>query len=227
MAELTYPVGMHPDLEQPEYFPNLHASLCVYIRDWLSPRLPEHYLLAVEQGLSMTDPFGEEQTYRPDVRIDRAAVAPSSQPQVAVLEPPAFEVSLPTFTQRLLTIRDQDRSLITTIEILSPANKRKSGPEQFARKQHDLARQGVHLVEIDLLRQGLRRIDDERVKAADYLFTVQRAEGGVASCWRARLGETLPAIPIPLRYPDADVPLPLETILREFMTKSGLARRLA
>ena len=225
MATSAYPVGMHPALEQPEHFPGLHTVLIADIYYWLSPRLPANYSVSVEQGLKMTDPFDDDQPYRPDIRIDQTASGSQAAAEVAVLSPPAFEVKLTGVNQRFLTIRDADSNLITTLEILSPANKRGSGLDAFVRKQGDLADQGVHLVEIDLLRKGTRRYD-ERAAAADYLITVQRAETNVASCWPARPGEALPTIPVPLRYPDADVPLPLETVLREFMTKSGLGRRL-
>jgi len=59
--------GMHPTLEQPKYFPDLHASFNVYIRDWLAPRLPECYTISVERGLSMVDESGASKQYRPDI----------------------------------------------------------------------------------------------------------------------------------------------------------------
>ncbi|MEN0003113.1 MAG: DUF4058 family protein [Bacteroidota bacterium] len=182
MAEKKEPqVGMHSMLEQPRYFPDLHASLCVEIRYWLAPRLPAAYSISVNI---------------------------SSQPQ------------------RYLAIRDNDEQLITTIEILSPANKTGDGYEDFRRKQEHLAKQMVHLVELDLLTQGKRRWQDERVDQADYVMTVQRATSAIANVWATALGEALPIIPIPLCDPDADVPLPMERIFREYLTKSGLHRRL-
>ena len=219
-------VGMHPTLEQPRYFPDLHASLNVYIRDWLAPRLPERYSISVERGLSMTDPSGASKQYRPDARIDRVESPETPYADASVVQPPSFTVDVPNQPQRYVAIRDGDQQLVTTIEILSPANKTGDGYEDFRRKQEALARQEVHLVEIDLLTEGKRRWRDARVDQADYVITVQRATSEIANVWATALGEALPTIPIPLRHPDADVPLPLERILQEYLTKSGLARRL-
>jgi hypothetical protein len=84
-----------------------------------------------------------------------------------------------------------------------------------------------HLVEIDLFRQGKRRYREERVDdQVDYVITVQRAGSSLANVWAAPLGEALPAIPVPLLAPDADVPLPLEYLLQEYLSKSGLGKRL-
>ena len=87
--------------------------------------------------------------------------------------------------------------LVTTIEVLSPANKTGDGYEDFRRKQELLAEKGIHLVEIDLLKQGKRRWRDERVDQADYVMTVLRAGSSLANVWVAALGEALPAIPCP------------------------------
>ena len=219
-------VGMHPTLEQPRYFPDLHASLCVDVRYWLAPRLPERYAISVERGLSMTDEFGAPKQYRPDARIDRVESPETPYADAVTVQPPSFTVDVPNQPQRYLAIRDGDQQLVTTIEILSPANKTGDGYEDFRRKQEALARQEVHLVEIDLLTEGKRRWRDARVDQADYVITVQRATSEIANVWATALGEALPTIPIPLRHPDADVPLPLERILQEYLTKSRLGRRL-
>jgi hypothetical protein len=116
--------------------------------------------------------------------------------------------------------------LVTTIEVLSPANKTGDGYEDFRRKQEQLAEKGIHLVEIDLLKQGKRRWRDERVDQCDYVMTLQRAGDSLANVWAVALGAALPAIPVPLLAPDADVPLPLELILQEYLEKSGLGKRL-
>jgi hypothetical protein len=218
--------GMHPTLEQPRYFPDLHASLCVDIRYWLDPRLPDRYSISVKRGLSTTDAAGAAKQYRPDASIDRAESPETPYAESIVVQPPSFNVDIPSQPQRSIAIRDREERLVTTIEMLSPANKTGDGYEDFRRKQEQLAEKGIHLVEIDLLKQGKRRWRDERVDQADYVMTVQRAGSNIANVWAAALGETLPVIPIPLLAPDADVPLPLEYILQEYMEKSGLGKRL-
>jgi len=219
-------IGMHPTLEQSRYFPDLHASLNVYIRDWLAPRLPERYTISVERGLSMTDASGASKPYRPDARIDRAESPETSYAETIAVQPPSFTVDIPGQPQRYVAIREGGERLVTTIEVLSLANKTGDGYEDFRRKQEQLAEKGIHLVEIDLLKQGKRRWRDERVDQADYVMTLQRAGDSLANVWAVALEETLPSIPIPLLAPDADVPLPLELILQEYLRKSGLGKRL-
>ena len=52
--------------------------------------------------------------------------------------------------------RGEDRQLVTSIELLSPANKAagEQGRELYLRKQREILQSKVHLVEIDLLRGG-------------------------------------------------------------------------
>ncbi|MEO0339170.1 MAG: DUF4058 family protein, partial [Bacteroidota bacterium] len=208
-------VGMHPMLEQPEYFPDLHVSFNVYIRDWIAPRLPEHYRISVERGLSMTNESRGKNRYRPDTRIDQIESPQASYANTLIIQPPSFAIDIPSQPQRYLAIRDKDDHLITTIETLSPANKVGDGYEDFRHKQEHLARQGVHLVEIDLLTNGKRRWRDDRVDNAQYVSTVLRSNHEIANVWATALEEALPTIPVPLREPDADVPLPIEYILQE------------
>ncbi len=168
--------GMHPTLEQPRHFPDLHASLSVYIRYWLTPRLPERYTVSVERGLSMTDASGASKPYRPDARIDRAESPETSYAETIAVQPPSFTVDIPGQPQRYVAIRDEDERLVTTIEVLSPANKTGDGYEDFRRKQEQLAEKGVHLVEIDLLKQGKRRWREPSRLCDD--FAARRRQSG-------------------------------------------------
>jgi len=181
----------------------------------------------VEKGLSMSGPDGRTKRYRPDVRIDQAEDAGEAYVPELVVDTPFFTVDIPHQPQLTLAIRDGDRRLITTIEVLLPANKKGDGYEDFRLKQQQLAEQGIHLVELDLLTQGQRRWRDERVDAADYVLTLQRGTDEIASVWAVSQGEALPTIPVPLRAPDTDVPLPVERVLQEYLSKSGVGRQVS
>ncbi len=67
----------------------------------------------------------------------------------------------------------------------------------------------VHLIEIDLLRRGTRPFNHPRLPETAYLVTVTRVQLGSVEVWPIRLQDSLPTIPVPLRSPDADVPLEL------------------
>ena len=226
MADQPQHVGMLPALESPKHFADLHASVSVYIRDWLSPRLPNHYAISVERGLSMLDEYGEPERFRPDVRIDDGHNGGGTAVATLTTDEPTFLVDIPDRQQRVVTLRDADNNLVTTMEILSPANKTIAGLVTFDYKQQLLAKQNVNLVEIDLLRNGHRRLKDEKLARADYVMSVLRSGSETAEVWTTSPGQPLPTIPIPLREPDQPVALPLEQIMQEFLTKSGLGRRL-
>lgn len=220
-------VGMHPGLEEPDRFHDFHTSIIVDIRYALAPALPITYEISVEKTLSLFDDFGERKDYVPDARIDVVETSLSSAATVTTTEfEPNFLLESPAKPQRFLAIYDGEGTLVTTIEILSPANKKGIGFEEFSRKQRHLASQGINLVEIDLLRKGSRRWTGNRASNVDYLFTVQREAASSVEAWSASVGEELPKIPVPLRYGDGQVPLSLEEVVTAYLQKSGLGRRL-
>jgi hypothetical protein len=92
------------------------------------------------------------------------------------------------------------------IEFLSPTNKI-PGPrrERYLRKQQDYLDGGVNLVEIDLIRAGIR---------TDYQICVRRLmQLEEPEVYRAPLRERLPIIRIPLRPKDKDIPLDLQDLI--------------
>ena len=174
----------------------------------------------------MTDERDEPERFRPDLRIDGSNTGGDTAVATLTIDEPTFLVDIPDRQQRILTLRDADNNLVTTMEILSPANKTTNGMVIFDHKQQLLAKQGVNLVEIDLLRNGHRRLKDEKLVRANYVMSVLRSGSETAEVWTTSPGQPLPTIPIPLREPDQPVALPLEQIMQEFLTKSGLGRRL-
>ena len=113
----------------------------------------------------------------------------------------------------------EDKELVTCIEVLSPANKRGEGLEHYLHKRQRLHRAGVHLVEIDFTRRGRRPLvvaggfASEQIQAAPYLISLWRAHAAQLELWPVQLAEKLPVVAVPLRKPDADVPLDLGAIL--------------
>lgn len=80
-------------------------------------------------------------------------------------------------------------------------------------KRQRLYQSNVHLIEIDLLRRGTRPFNHPRLPNTAYLITVTRAQSGSVEVWPIQLADPLPTIPVPLRSPDADVPLDLGAAL--------------
>ena len=136
----------------------------------------------------------------------------------AVAIPPApvsipLDVLVPT---RLVTVEVHDiaqNTLVTSIEIMSPANKREPGWSAFLSKRDELRLAGVHILEIDLLRRGKRTWSDARVDAAPYMAALVRAGHLQAELWPIGFRDPLPLLPVPLRPPDPDVPLDVQQAL--------------
>jgi hypothetical protein len=116
--------------------------------------------------------------------------------------------------QASVEIRDvANNRLVTSIEILSPSNKREPGMTAYLLKRDELRLAEVHLLEIDLLRRGTRPWPQASLPTTDYLATLIRARHIQAEVWPIGLRDQLPILPVPLRQPDPDVPLDLKRAL--------------
>jgi hypothetical protein len=98
----------------------------------------------------------------------------------------------------------------------SPANKR-AGTDSFdayQRKRRDMLRSPAHMLEIDLLRRGVRWPIDTPLPDAPYFCFLSRAEQRPAvEIWPATYREPLPRIAVPLRQLDADAIIDLAAAL--------------
>ena len=120
---------------------------------------------------------------------------------------------------RWIELRAAGGKLITVIEVLRPANKTGDGWKDYRRKQQDYLHAGVNLVEIDLLRGGdhvlgFPRAEVENADTIPYFICVTRASDRLSRyVYPIALQQRLPAIAIPLRETDADVPLDLQPLV--------------
>jgi hypothetical protein len=125
----------------------------------------------------------------------------------------------------IYSLHAPERTLVTVIEILSPANKtpNSEGRRLYLRKQRDLLNSTVHLMEIDLLHEGAHTVFPplealQRVRSAwDYLVCLHRAgwSGREADVWFVDLADSLPAVLVPLRAPDPDVVVHLQAAFED------------
>src|SRR5262249_39139400 len=104
--------------------------------------------------------------------------------------------------QRYLKIVDSEaRKIVAVIEILSPSNKtRGDDGEAYRLKREEYIASGVSLVEIDLLRSGVRPpLGDPAPPVSDYYILVHRAwEKDRMGIWPISIRDALPQVPIPL-----------------------------
>lgn len=208
---------------------DVHNALASKIRQQLVPLLRPRYTARLEIYLvEDTAPEGEIGILYPDVEVLQRAV--STQTALSGVEVPATTsgrtllmtpatLTLPMLSPvevRIATVEIRDtanNTLVTCIEILSPVNKREPGLIPYRQKRQRLYQSHVHLVEIDLLRRGTRPFNHPRLPETAYLVTLTRAQSGAVEAWSIELSAPLPTIPVPLKSPDADVPLDLGAAL--------------
>ncbi len=211
--------GMNPYFEQAALWQDFHTEFLTALRRRLAPLVAPRYIVQLEEHVYIHDlpPEPRRLLGRADLSLARPPDAPPGSAALGLLEAPA-EVRLPTQdVERLpyLEVRDrQGRELVTVIELLSPSNKRPGEDrEQYLTKRRGLLRGPAHLVEIDLLRGGPPMPSEGR-PACDYSVLVSRAgRRPDAEFWPVGLREPLPAIPVPLRTPEADARVDLQAVL--------------
>ncbi len=124
----------------------------------------------------------------------------------------------------IIDLEAQER-IVTTIEVLSPANKKSPGKEAFKQKQHECIQQGINLVEIDLIRGGefVLSVPESEVPDDDcrpYRICIRRLRRpAIAEVYRATFREPLPNIPIPLRPRDRNVIVTLQSLIDDVIRK--------
>jgi hypothetical protein len=107
-----------------------------------------------------------------------------------------------------------ERRLVTCIEVLSPTNKRGPGREEYEGKRFQVLSSSAHLLEIDLLRAGLRFPTSEPLPAFPYFVFLSRAEKRKdVEIWPIALESPLPEVAVPLLPGDADAILDLQRAL--------------
>ena len=218
--------GMDPWLEK--HWRDIHAALITYARDALNPQLPGGLRARMEERVFVELPLGGEGEVFPDVRVveyrrDIPAAQRTSRDR-GKTEPLVLEMPTEEITEAYIQIIDTDsgNKLVTTIEFLSPSNKRKgAGQEQYLEKQARMRAGGVSIVEVDLLRRGERVL----LVRPGHIPSSHRTtyQACVWRAWRrtqfevyaAPLREQLPEIRVPLRESDEDAVLDLQGLVEQ------------
>lgn len=218
--------GMDPFLECQEW-EDFHTTFNTVVRESLSLRIEPRYVVRVErrvyvEGYGADDmPSGRAPFFRSDaVVLERTepeggvSVAAGS---VATVEPLECELPVPEERREVyLVIRLRETmEVVTVLETLSPANKRPGGDgrREYLQKREAILQSPTHLVEIDLLRGGLRLPTVTRLPPGDYYAIVsrrQRRPKAAVYAWTIR--DRLPFILVPLKPGDPDVPLDLQEV---------------
>jgi len=233
--------GMNPYIESSGLWRNFHANLLIKIQDALADLVPRHYLVRAEERsylLLAVENGKETRPFYPDVRVLEPEPSPgkrgkrrpaSAAVAAATVSTEQRPMKMTAFVENEVRetfieifVTEPERRLVTTIEVLSPANKEQGGHgwNLYLRKRQAALVCGVHLVEIDLLRGGTRLPMRDPWPASPYTFLVARAQEHF-SCdvWPAYFHLPLPAIPIPLATPDPDVTLSLQPLVESIYSR--------
>jgi hypothetical protein len=213
---------MDPYLESPTHWSDFHSRFVNALSETISDRLPQNYVARIDEHVMAVTPMlrdeADSPTYLPDVSVlrggGRSAGSDASSGNVAMLEEsPPVTLQNVNFVEQyvenyLKVVRLPDMEVVAVVELFSPTNKYGDGRDVYMEKRRELLRQPVHIVEIDLLRAGVGVQLSDTLPPGHYHAFVSRADHR-PQCqvysWSVR--QRLPMIPVPLRAPDADVPL--------------------
>ncbi|MCA9010125.1 MAG: DUF4058 family protein [Planctomycetaceae bacterium] len=227
--------GMNPWMEAPELWPGVHAAFISEIRSHLNTVMPPRYFADVDERVILCDV--DDPMIRlivPDVTVREAHVpgtSDSGSAAVATITPALrAHVADTQLKERRIVIRlTEGQSVVTAIEILSPANKLKGSASRtsYLSKRRDLLQSEAHFIEVDLLRAGNRTEPTTGMDQADYLIWLSRSQNRTTvDYWPTALESPLPTIPVPLLPDDSDVVLNLQTVLHDVHDRNGYVRRL-
>ncbi len=224
--------GMDPFLESPAFWPDFHSR---FVNAWceaISDALPSDYEAAIDERVYLVEVDPDvRKRITPDVAVTHGSSLEGSSRTagVATLEPVTIPLTiLDSDKEAYIEILHQpDRTLVTTLELLSPANKNLPGRAECLAKRRALIYQNVNMVELDLLRGGKRLPMERPLPAGDLFYLVSRAEQRPdCQVYGWTLRDVLPMLPVPLRAPDADILIDLGLVFDTTYDRGRFARRL-
>ena len=211
---------------------DFHADMIAEIKRAIAPQLPPHY--AVRTGeryyVDVCSPGDmgavDDSLVQSDASVVRVANDWQSVGGAAVLEAPVeTEVAVELeFREKFLDIREmRSGHIVTTIEVLSPSNKRGGeGRRQYLLKRNACLLGERNFVEIDLLRGGSRMPVASGYPAGEYIVAVFRmTRPGKGGLWPIGLRGPLPVIPIPLLPGEDDLRIDLAPMVNSIYVVSN------
>jgi hypothetical protein len=208
---------MDPYLES-DLWTTVHTDLCAEMARQLAPKLRPKYVALSTRRVVLAPP--DENEGLAGQRFPEAGILRSQPPLLSAAAvtaaPLILSASLPEPIPHIsVEIRDvAERRLVTCIEVLSPTNKRGTGRNEYAAKRYQILSGSAHLVEIDLLRVGVRFPTATPPPAVPYFVFISRAgRRHEVEAWSIAQKSALPTVKVPLLPGDADVPLDLQQAL--------------
>ncbi len=230
---------MDPYIEGSGRWRSFHTHYLSSLAATLNRTLPGGYVADIKEYILLGPTSEQLQRFAPDVSIREDDGAPGRDSGGGGAATATAAVAVPTYVpvnildideerQAYLEIQRQaDGAVVTTIELLSPGNKREPGLGQLTTKRKSAVLGGVSFVEIDLLLAGERTLAEPGMPAGDYFVMVSHAgdfRGVDVFPWR--LEQRLPRVPVPLAGDDPAVPVDLQAVLADVYDRANFARML-
>ena len=226
--------GMDPYLEQPSRWPDLHTGLITGIRDIIQAQLNPNYVAVITPYITLEsiEITPTRRAFIPYIGILQDDSPEEGGTAVAIANAPMTlpaTMNIPTRYARIEIRSVTHETLITSIGLLSPANKRSSadGADAYEMKRQEIFQSGVHLLEIDLLRGGVRpRLARPLLPVSYFVFLSRSYRRPMVDVWPIALRDAIPVVPVPLTYPDPDVPLDLNRVLHQVYRNARYERQI-
>ncbi|MCS7193161.1 MAG: DUF4058 family protein, partial [Armatimonadetes bacterium] len=148
-------------MEAPAGWQEFHSRFINTMSDFLVPKVRPKYAVYIERYVYVTEILGEKVRIRPDVAIaETGREEIIAQPQTVATAKTVL-LPLPELEEvrhYFLEIRElETQKVVTVIEMLSPFNKQAGkGRDEYLSRRNEILLSDVHLVELDLLREGER-----------------------------------------------------------------------
>jgi hypothetical protein len=210
--------GMDPFLETSPIFQELHTQMLAEMQAQLQPQLRPRYVARLERHLSEGSVWDAPQgavtleRKEPDITVVSRSAGRRHSGSTALLAQPAAsaaedldadELELRKQRRIVIYVQERPRLAVAGIELLSPGNKQPGAVAQqrYLEKRASALHGGLHWVEIDLLRGGMRPpIPVPLPEVTDYLTYVAQATptgwNHLVYAWGLR--DSLPVLPVPL-----------------------------
>lgn len=219
---------MNPYLEHPDRWSTVHNRLIVALADVLTPQLVPKYQVDIEKRIYEVIGTNSLLVGRADVSV-QSPRTPSNAPINVVVAPSPSEpvkVTIPTMEEvreAYLEVKEAaTKQVITTIEILSPTNKRGDGRQKYQDKRQRVLSSRTHLIEIDLLRDGEPLPVMENLVQSHYRILVSRkADRPLADLYLFNLPDPIPHFSLPLGANDSEPLIDLQALLNDVYNRSG------
>jgi hypothetical protein len=240
-------IGMNPALETPDLWTEVHHRLISAIAIHLGPSLRPKYRVAIEKQVYFSEGDQAIEVGIPDATVlttratatrpgrISAATGLAAEPTVSPIASASDGMPLSEGIPVIVPMRNEVKEgyleirevatgrVITTLEVLSPTNKRTGyGRNAYEAKRNRVLASQTHLVEIDLLRQGKPMDLISAPAATDYRVLVSRSETRPhAVLYGFNVSQPIPPIPIPLEANDHEPSLDLQAILYEIYEQAS------